>query len=57
MRVSVPVEPTWEMQLAGRDAIIADDDNVEGVMSDYISTDHAIDAYRAMLVASGKETT
>lgn len=44
----VPVEPTWEMQIAGRDAIIdaASDDNLD------TSTDDAAAIYRAMLAAA-----
>ena len=52
--VAVPLEPTWEMQIVGRDSIINDDDPVDGVMSDYISIDNATDCYRAMLAARGK---
>lgn len=44
----VPVEPTFEMQIAGRDAIIdaSDDDNLD------LSTDDSDACYRAMLAAS-----
>lgn len=44
----VPVEPTFEMQIAGRDAIIdaSDDDNLD------LSIDDADACYRAMLAAS-----
>lgn len=42
----VPAEPTWEMQIAGRDAILSEDDTLD------ISTDDARAAYIAMLAAS-----
>jgi len=43
--VVVPKEPTWEMQVVGRDAILAEDDELD------LSTDDARAAYRAMLSA------
>jgi len=43
---TVPTEPTWEMQIAGRDAILSEDDTLD------ISTDDARAAYIAMLAAS-----
>lgn len=42
----VPVEPDWAMQIAGRDAILSEDDTID------LSTDNARAAYRAMLAAS-----
>ena len=44
----VPVEPNWEMQVSGRDAIIdaSSDDNLD------TSTDDAAAIYRAMLTAA-----
>ncbi len=44
--VMVPREPTWQMQVAGRDAILAEDDDLD------LSTDDARAAYRAMLAAA-----
>lgn len=42
----VPKEPTWAMQIAGRDAILAEDDDLD------LSTDDARAAYKAMLAAA-----
>lgn len=44
--VDVPREPTWPMQIAGRDAILEEDDKLD------LSTDDARAAYLAMLSAS-----
>lgn len=45
--VVVPREPTWEMQIAGRDAIEFDGDDDAS-----LSTDDASDCYRAMIQAA-----
>lgn len=42
----VPKEPTWAMQIAGRDAILAEDDDLD------LSTDDARAAYKAMIAAA-----
>jgi len=43
--VVVPVEPSLPMQIAGRDAMLAEDDELD------LSTDDALAAYRAMVSA------
>lgn len=45
--VVVTREPTWEMQIAGRDAIEFDEDDDVS-----LSTDDASDCYRAMISAA-----
>lgn len=42
----VPKEPTWEMQIAGRDAILAEDADLD------LSTDDARASYEAMIAAA-----
>lgn len=42
----VPVEATWAMQIAGRNAILSEDDSLD------LSTDDARAAYRAMLASA-----
>lgn len=44
--VVVPREPTWAMQISGRDAILSEDDDLD------LSTDDARAVYRAMIAAS-----
>lgn len=45
----VPREPSWEMQIAGRDAILAEDSDLD------LSTDDARECYRAMIAAAEGE--
>ena len=44
----VPVEPSWGMKIAGRDAILAEDGSLD------LSSDDAFACYRAMLAAAPK---
>lgn len=46
--VLVPKEPTWAMQIAGRDVMLAEDGELD------LSTDDAWACYRAMLSAAGE---
>ena len=47
--VLVPKEASWEMQIAGRDAILAEDSDLD------LSTDDARECYRAMIAAAEGE--
>jgi len=47
--VVVPAEPTWSMMIAGRDAILTEDEGLD------LSTDDARAAYTAMLAAAQEQ--